>query len=104
MSKKTKKPRRRASRQSQMGIALIVLIVLVLVVVLLIQCVNLRKKIKTGQTINGELETEIHEQEVRAKEIEDLPAYIQSDEYVEKTAREKFGLVYKDEIIFKPEE
>lgn len=30
--------------------------------------------------------------------------YVKTDEYAEEVAREKFGLVYQDEIIFEPEE
>ena len=51
-----------------------------------------------------ELEQQIAEQEARAEELEKLPEYTQSQEYIEKMAREKFGLVYPDEVIFRAEE
>lgn len=38
------------------------------------------------------------------KGLEDFREYVTTDEYAEEVAREKFGLVYKDEIIFEPEE
>lgn len=38
------------------------------------------------------------------KNLENFREHVKTDEYVEEVAREKFGLVYKDEIIFEPEE
>lgn len=38
------------------------------------------------------------------KSLENFRNYVKTDEYAEEVAREKFGLVYKDEIIFEPEE
>ena len=46
---------------------------------------------------------QIQDEKVRAGEIKDLQKYIDSDEYIEKIARDKLGLVYKDEIIFRVE-
>lgn len=37
-------------------------------------------------------------------EISDYEAYVQTKKYIEEMAREKLGLVYKDEIIFQAEE
>ena len=44
------------------------------------------------------------EETTRTQEIKDLEAYMQTDEYAEQVAKDKLGLVYEDEIIFKPEE
>ena len=38
------------------------------------------------------------------KEIEELKKYVQTKKYVEEVAKERLGLVYKDEILFKAEE
>ena len=38
------------------------------------------------------------------KNLESFREHVKTDEYVEEVAREKFGLVYQDEIIFEPEE
>ena len=40
-------------------------------------------------------------EERRAEEISDLEAYTRTKKYVEDVAKEKLGLVYEDEIIFK---
>ena len=41
--------------------------------------------------------------EQEKKDLEQFKEYVKTDEYAEKIAREKFGLVYKGEIIFEPE-
>ena len=48
-----------------------------------------------------ELEEELKTEEARTKDIEDMQEYMQSDEYTEKIAKEKIGLVKDNEIIFK---
>ena len=40
----------------------------------------------------------------RAKEIEEYGKYVQTKKYAEEVAKEKLGLVYEDEIIFKAED
>ena len=40
---------------------------------------------------------------LRSGEIDKLKDYVNSTEFIEKMAREKLGLVYDDEIIFKAE-
>lgn len=48
-----------------------------------------------------ELMEQLAEEQQRTEEIEVLKEYTQTDEYVEEVAREKLGLVYEDEIIFR---
>lgn len=94
----------RASRQNRVGMAAIAMVVLALIAVLLYQSRILNDKINQYQTSNARLEERIREEEDRTKELGLLPDYVSSDEYIEQAAREKFGLVYADEIVFKPEE
>ncbi|BCK01670.1 FtsB family cell division protein [Anaerocolumna chitinilytica] len=58
---------------------------------------------KADQKIE-QLNTQIKDENKRAEDIEEKKAYVQTKKYIEEMAREKFGLVYKDEIIFKSEE
>ncbi|MCR5465260.1 MAG: septum formation initiator family protein [Lachnospiraceae bacterium] len=48
------------------------------------------------------LERLISEEKARTETIADYRAYIETKSYIEEIAREVLGLVYKDEIIFKP--
>jgi cell division protein DivIC len=47
---------------------------------------------------------QIDSEQQRKDEIEDYKEYVETDEFVEDTAREKLGLVYEDEIVFIKEE
>ncbi len=89
---------------SRFGMAVICMVVLLLIAVLLVQRFELSRKIVAYTAENERLEELIDAEKERARELEKLPAYVQSDEYIEKVAREKFGLVYPDELLFKPEE
>ena len=72
-----------------------------LVLVLSVQMVRLYQKnealVQTEQTKQNELS----EQENKQKELEEQEQYIQSDEYKEKVAKDKLGLVYDNETIFR---
>jgi len=49
-----------------------------------------------------ELKAQIEEERLREKDIEYLEIHIQTPEYIMELAREKLGLVYPNEIIFRP--
>lgn len=51
-----------------------------------------------------ELKKEIQKEEEKAEDIENFKAYVQTYKFIEEMAREKLGLVYKDEIILKSED
>ena len=55
-----------------------------------------------------EMENTVEEPEVkeeaRAAELEEYRVYVQTKQYIEKVAKEKLGLVNKDEILFKADE
>ena len=68
--------------------------------------VYLRKKeeetLEQKKAEKARLEQLIEEEKKRTVEIADYRAYIETKSYIEEIAREVLGLVYKDEIIFKP--
>ena len=49
-----------------------------------------------------ELAQKMEEQEARSISLVEYKKYIQTKKYVEQIAKEKFGLVYPNEIVFKP--
>ena len=51
-----------------------------------------------------ELEAQIAEEEEKSEEIEEYSKYVQTKKYAEEVAKDKLGLVYEDEIIFKAED
>lgn len=103
MSAKTKSRKIREHRKhlEAMGIILIVLAVFG---VSTIGGIRLRQKNRTYQEREEALEESIAEEQERASEIEELEAYTKTKKYVEDVAKDKLGLVYEDEIIFKASE
>ena len=62
---------------------------------------GLQKKIDENIKRQTQLQEQLDAEAARTEEIEDLQEYMKSDEYMEKIAREKIGLVKENEIIFK---
>lgn len=48
----------------------------------------------------SELKSQIEYEKQRAEEVDALKENVDSDEYIEKIAREKLGMIRKDEIVF----
>ena len=63
--------------------------------------IQLKQKNQTYQNREAALEKQIADETERSKEIEDLETYTKTKKYVEDVAKEKLGLVYEDEILFK---
>ncbi|MBQ3391946.1 MAG: septum formation initiator family protein [Lachnospiraceae bacterium] len=95
----------RSRRRQQNGINLIlsVLVVLILLAVIGVSGFSLYRKLQAGEARKVELQEEIAAEERRAEEIEEYREYTQSDEFVREIARQKLGLVYEGEVVFKEE-
>lgn len=90
-------------RTNRSGKVCVTIIVLVLAGIMSVQIVNLYKKDKQYAVQEENLKQQKQEQINRQKELQDYEAYTQTQEYVEDTAKSKFGMVYEDDIIFKEE-
>jgi cell division protein DivIC len=97
------KRRRRPSKSNRRGMAAIAAVVFVLLIGMLVQSRKLSAQNTQYALQKAELEQQIKDEELRAEEIENLKDYVNSTEYIEKVARDKLGLVYRDEILFKAE-
>lgn len=62
---------------------------------------KLRTQLREYTAQKESLEEQIASEEKRAEELEEYAKYTKTDEYVEKVAREKLGLVKKGEILFR---
>ncbi len=81
---------------------LIVSVVIILMgAIVLVNSMTLKAKEKAYKEQEIELQQQIKEEKQKAKEIDKLEDYVGTDAYVEDIAREKLGLVYEDETIFK---
>lgn len=96
---KEKRRKRHTVRGS--GTISVSIIVLVFLTVMAIQIYNMKQKDETYAAQEAALREQLQAEEKRAEELVELEEYMQSDEYIEDTARNRLGLVYKNETIFK---
>ena len=97
---------RRARRIAQHKISVIAIscVILMLTVILSIASISLNKKKENYLAQEAKLEEQLLQEDERAEEIEELETYVGTDEYIEDVAKEKLGLIYSNEIIFKAKE
>lgn len=100
--KKAGRQKRRLQRHKR-SILIISGIMLMLTAVVVVNMMGLQTKNKQYKAQEAELKNEIAQEEQRTEEIKDLEKYVKTDEYIEDTAKEKLGLAYPNEIIFKPQ-
>lgn len=102
--KKSRRARRsKRVMQHRLSVMAISCVIVMLAVVLMFGSISLHKKNEKYKAQEAKLQMQIAEEDERAKEIEELEAYVGTDEYVEDVAKDKLGLVYPDEIIFEAE-
>ena len=94
----------RKRQQNRFSMFLVTLVVVMMLVLVGVRSVELRSKIDAKAPELSQLEAQIEAEEKRAAEIEALGKEVQTKGYIEDVAREKLGLVYEDEILFKQED
>ncbi len=99
MARKARYKRRRF--QNRAGILWASIVVLILVTVVSIKSVGLMQKTKEYEAREAALMEQIEYEAQRSDEIAEFERYTQTRKYIEDTAKEKLGLVYPGEIIFK---
>ena len=91
------------SLSNRMALIGITVVVASLAVVVHIGGASLRERDLEYQAREQALEKSLAK-EARAAELEEYRVYVQTKQYIEKVAKEKLGLVNKDEILFKADE
>ena len=81
-----------------------ILIAIIICLVINYQRINLKKKQLEYNNKISRLDVRLDEEKARSDEIEEFKAYVQTKQFAEDVAREKLGLVYPNEIIFKENE
>lgn len=98
------KMNRRKKLRRHLGSFAIVGVVLLLLVFVSVASLSLRASNANKQEKIAELESQIEEEKEKSEELEEYSKYVQTKKYAEEIAKEKLGLVYEDEIIFKAED
>lgn len=98
-----RKRKKRGKWGNRGAVMSITAVVAVLLISLTIQSHSLMAKNAAYEEQEAKLTKQLEDEKKRTEEISGLQEYMQTDEYVEKVARDKLGLVYPDEILIKPE-
>jgi len=96
-----KRKQKKYVQRHKRSMVLISMVILMLIVVVSVSMFSLSDKQAKYDAQKVDLQAQIDAEETRADEIEELKDYIGSDEYIESVAREKLGLAYQDETLFK---
>lgn len=93
---------KRIRKKRKTGLRIIALAVMVLFGVIAYSRSVLVEEKEAKEKQYNELVEQQQEEEERSMSLAERRAYMQTIRYIEEMAREKLGLVYKDEVIFRP--
>jgi len=91
----------RMRRKRRTSLYLVMLIVGIFLSTLVVRGVGLRAECQKLSAEQVELQEKKKELEKEQEQIKEKEKYMKTDKYIEDVAREKFGLVYDNEIVFK---
>ena len=93
----------RKKRQNKAGMLLVTAVVLMMLTVVTVKSIELKQQRDEYALKEQQLMEEIAAEEARSERIAEYEKYTQTKKYVEEIAKDKLGLVYEGEIIFKDE-
>ena len=92
-----KKKVRKKSRTTELSITVVLCC---LVAVLTVKGISLQQKVNANASRLSGLDSQIEEEKQRTDDITALKEYMQTDEYIEKMASEKLGLIKSNAKVF----
>ena len=101
MARTGRKVAYRKRHQNRFSMFLVMLVVAMIMVVVAVKSLEMQQKIDAKAQEKSQLEEQIAAEKERAQEIEEFGKEVQTKGYIEDIAREKLGLVYEGEILFK---
>ena len=93
--------RKRQKRSAILGMVFAMLVVVGLGVLLWNGKKNIEAKNVEYEKQIKELQEQVDEEKQRTEELNEYKKYVQTKKCAEEIAKDKFGLIYPDEIIFK---
>lgn len=100
-AKARERKNRRKKKTIRIGAAAGAAAVVLLAAILIVNGLALRTKNEQYEKQIENLQAQVAIQEERQQAIKAKEEYMQTQDYVEEVAQEKFGLVYPDEILFR---
>ena len=108
MNKKNRHKKSKAAmnrrKENKFAIFSITIVVAMLLSVLAIDGAGLMKKQNEYAAQEKELQTKIDAENKRTEDLKEFDKYTKTKKYAEEIAKEKLGLVYGDEIVFKADD
>jgi cell division protein FtsB len=95
---------RRKRKARRTGLSIIAIMVLLICGIVTYKRLELDKANAKSVSRIEELNAQIEQAKEESEDIKEKKAYMQTKKYIEEMAREKLGLVYKDDIIFESED
>lgn len=92
---------RKKKNENRLGMLMATLAILMVAIVVGVNSFSLVEKQKQYRQREAELSALIQKEIDREAELQDFSAYTKTKKYVEEVAKDKLGLVYENEIIFK---
>ena len=88
-------------RDHRLGMMMALLVVLILMTVVAVRSISLRSRLAEYRAKEADLEQRIEQQIKRGDEIVEYEKYTKTRKYIEEVAKDKLGLIYDGEIIFR---
>ena len=104
MARTRRKVAYRRRNQNRFSMFLVSLVVVLIMIVVAVKSVELQQKIDAKAKEEQLLDEQIAAEKQRSQDIESFGKEVQTKGYIEDVAREKLGLVYEGEIMFKEED
>ena len=102
--KQQKRPAfRRRKNENRLGMSMAFLAIVMIVAVVGINSISLKQKQAKYIAREQELQQQIDAETARSEQLKELETYTKTKKYAEEVAKDKLGLVYDNEIIFKEE-
>lgn len=95
------KNQRKRKKSGKVGIIGIIAVVLFMAVVLFSQISDKEKELQELEVKQEQLEKRLEEEKTRGEQLEEKRIYVKTKKYVEEIAKQ-LGLVYPNEVIYKP--
>lgn len=95
--------RRQQKRQKFIGISVCVVLVALVVCAVIYGNKSLSVRNEQYKAQIEELNKQIEQQQAKSDELEEYRKYVQTKKFVEQIAKDKFGMLYPNEILLKPD-
>jgi cell division protein FtsB len=99
-----RRKRQKKSVSHKFGMAAVTMVVVAMLCVLSLKMVELKEREQTYASKENSLAEQLEDEKSRSEQLEEERIYVQTKQYIEEMARERWGLVNPDEIILEPGE